>query len=69
VDPDDIHINMVFVKINKPIDPVTLTEALKNDGILVNPPVNGEMRFVTHYYIGRQQIEKTVGSMKKILSS
>lgn len=68
VNPDEVHINMVFVRFSKPEYPVSLAEALKKDGILVNPPVNGEMRLVTHYYIGRQQIEKTVESLKKFLA-
>lgn len=69
VQPDDVHINMVFFKINKPIDTELFTETLKNEGILVNPPVNGEMRLVTHYYISRPQIEKTVKTLKGFLYS
>ncbi len=69
VNPADVHINMVFFKINKPVDPIWLTEGLKKDGILVNPPANGEMRLVTHYYIGRSQIERTVESLKKLLNA
>lgn len=69
VNPKDVHINMVFFKINQPVDPILLTEALRKDGILVNPPANGEMRLVTHYYIGRPQIERTVESLKKLLNA
>jgi threonine aldolase len=64
---DDIHINMVFFKINKPVDPEELTDALKKEGILVNPPEKGLMRLVTHYYIGKEQVEKTAAKFKDIL--
>jgi len=69
VDPADVHINMVFFRINKPVDPAGLTEALKNEGILANPPINGEMRLVTHYYIDRSHIEKTAKTLKEILKA
>jgi threonine aldolase len=64
---DDVHINMVFFKINKPIDANDFTEALKREGILANPPEKGIMRLVTHYYIGKEQVDKTVSAFKKIL--
>ena len=64
---DDVHINMVFFKINKPFNSHELTQALHKEGILVNPPENGIMRLVTHYYIGKDQVEKTVSKFKSIL--
>lgn len=64
---DEVHINMVFFNIHKPIDPKTLTEALQKEGILVNAPENGLMRLVTHYYIGKEQVDKTVSTFREIL--
>lgn len=64
---DEVHINMVFFKIDRPFDADALTEGLKQAGILVNPPENGLMRLVTHYYIGKEQIQKTVSKLKDIL--
>lgn len=68
VHPENVHINMVFLKINKPIDSVMLIESLKNDGILINPPENGNMRLVTHYYTGKAEIEKAAEKLIAILS-
>lgn len=67
--PEDVHINMVFLKIKKTIDPVLLVESLKKEGILINPPENGNLRLVTHYYIGRAEVEKVAEKLNAILSN
>ena len=67
--PEDVHINMVFLKIKKTIDPVLLVESLKKEGILINPPENGDLRLVTHYYIGRAEVEKVAEKLNAILSN
>ncbi|MCX7771525.1 MAG: low-specificity L-threonine aldolase [Clostridia bacterium] len=64
---EDVHINMVFFRINKPHNGDDLAEALKKQGILVNPSHEGLMRLVTHYYIGREQIDQTVEAFKAVL--
>lgn len=68
VNIDDVHINMVFFQFEKPINGEYLTEELKKEGILVNPPDRGTMRLVTHYYIKREHVEKTAQVIKKVLS-
>lgn len=68
VHPEDIHINMVFLKINKTIDSDILIESLKREGILINPPDNGNIRLVTHYYIGRTEVEKVAEKLRAIIS-
>ena len=65
---EDVHINMVFFKIKKSVDGKAMTEELKKKGILVNSPENGLMRLVTHYYIGREQVEKTASALKEIFA-
>lgn len=65
--PEDVHINMVFLKINKTVDSAILTESLKKNGILINPPENGNLRLVTHYYIGRAEVEKVAEKLRAIL--
>ncbi|MGI6086249.1 MAG: threonine aldolase family protein [Acetivibrionales bacterium] len=67
VHPEDVHINMVFLKINKTIDPANLIESLKKEGILINPPEDGNLRLVTHYYIGRKEVEKVAEKLNAIL--
>lgn len=68
VHPEDVHINMVFLKINKTIDSDILIESLKREGILINPPDNGNIRLVTHYYIGRTEVEKVAEKLRAIIS-
>ncbi len=68
VHPEDVHINMVFLKINKTVDSAFLTESLKKDGKLINPPEDGNLRLVTHYYIGRKEVEKVAEKLNAILS-
>ncbi len=63
----DVHINMVFFRIKKDMDPNNITDGFKKHGILVNPPENGIMRLVTHYYIGKDQIDKTIDVFKKLI--
>jgi len=69
VNPEDVHINMVFLKIKKAVDSVLLIESLKKEGILINPPENGDLRLVTHYYIGRAEVEKVAEKLNAILSN
>ncbi len=69
VHPEDVQINMVFFRIHQEIDAIAVTEALKNEGILVNPPQDGLMRLVTHYYIGKEQVERTAAKLKEVLSN
>ncbi len=69
VHPEDVHINMVFFRIHQAIDAIAVTEALEKEGILVNPPQDGLMRLVTHYYIGKEQVERTVAKLKEVLSN
>jgi len=69
VNTDDVHINMVFFQIEKPVSGEYITCELKKEGILANPPDKGTMRLVTHYYIKREHIEKTVQVLRRIMNS
>ena len=58
---DNLDINMVFFKVTdekalKIFEP----ERLKEKGILINPVENGLFRFVTHYWIDKEDIDYTV---------
>lgn len=68
VNPDDIHINMVFFDISGTgCETVKLAEELLKRGIKVNSGEDGIMRFVTHYWVSRSDIYRVVGSIKDIL--
>ncbi len=63
VDEKLVDINMVFFKVKVAGDQAAfaarITDLLRDRGILINPPFEGEFRFVTHYWIDRARAEKT----------
>jgi threonine aldolase len=64
---DDVHINMVFFRIDGEYDEDKLMERLNAAGILANPPHNGVMRLVTHYYTRKDQIETAAEVFSRLL--
>lgn len=70
VNHDDIQINMVYFDISAAgCSSEKFTEGLKNAGILINPPENGLVRFVTHYWISREDVMKIAGEVRKVLAA
>lgn len=64
---DRLDINMVFFKITDDrLAEVFKPETFRKNGILINPPENGEVRFVTHYYITKEDIERTIEMIIKL---
>lgn len=65
---DRLDINMVFFRIDRPGFAATeLVLALKERGILVNPPENGEFRLVTHFWIKRESLDKVAKAIRDAL--
>ena len=69
VNLEDIHINMVFFKINKETEGKNIESFFLKKGIKINPPENGEFRFVTNYWVSRKDIEYIVETMREYLGS
>jgi threonine aldolase len=69
VDLDAVDINMVFFKTRFAGDPdafaARMADAMRERGVLINPPAEGEFRFVTHYWIDRARVEATVKAFKE----
>src|SRR6056297_2366661 len=65
---DQLNINMVYCKINTN-DPMKLVSHLESNNILVNPEDEGLWRFVTHYWVGQQEIDLFVEKMRDYLES
>ncbi|MBL4933758.1 low-specificity L-threonine aldolase [Clostridium paridis] len=68
VDKDNLDINMVFFKIencNKSSN--ELCDAFLSKGIKTNPPEAGKMRFVTHYWVNKEDIDYVVNVMKELI--
>lgn len=68
VNTEGIHTNMVFFTVDSKLDGHTIMKEFLKRGIKINPPENGEMRFVTHYWISKEDIKKIVAAFKEILT-
>jgi len=67
VDLGDIHINMVFFRINKDINVGEMVSFFLEKGIKINPPENGKFRFVTNYWVSKKDVDYIVETMKEFL--
>jgi len=63
LDLSTLDINMVFFNVRFANSDVIFAErivkAMADRGILINPPSEGEFRFVTHYWIDRERVRIT----------
>ena len=67
VQRDRLDINMVFFKVTDPklLKLMTFDNFAKED-IIINPVENGYFRFVTHYYITKEDIDRTIDFIIKL---
>ncbi len=65
---DDVEINMVFFKINTNKDINKLQEFMFDKGIKINGPDLNVFRFVTHYFIKKDNIDETIKALNEFLS-
>ena len=62
---DLVQINMVFFKLDGfKLNSSELVEYMKNNDVIINGEDNGIMRYVTHNYIDKHEIDKVVKLMK-----
>lgn len=73
LDPASVQINMVYFRLEASGDPGAFAErlvaAMRERGILINPPDRGEYRFVTHYWIDRARVEATAKAFAEALAA
>ena len=68
LEKEDIHINMVFFNISDAgLNPDKLVKAFFEKGIKINPAENGEMRFVTNYWVSRDDIDYVIKTLKSLV--
>jgi threonine aldolase len=66
---EDIHINMVFFNMSGTgLDSDVLVKEFYNKGIKINPAENGNMRFVTNYWVTHEDIDYIVESFREVLN-
>ncbi|WP_055667362.1 low-specificity L-threonine aldolase [Desnuesiella massiliensis] len=68
VNKEDVQINMVFFKILKDIDSEHLVNYFHKNGVKINPPENGDMRFVTNYWIKENHIHHAINLLRDYLN-
>lgn len=69
VKKEDIHINMVFFTIKDTgCSSEKLVKGLLDKGVKINGAENGEVRFVTNYWINQEDIYYVVKCVKEILN-
>ncbi|WZL74394.1 low-specificity L-threonine aldolase [Clostridiaceae bacterium 35-E11] len=65
---EDIQINMVFFNMDETgYDSDQLVEKMAQKGIIINPVEDGLMRFVTNYWVNKEDVYFVVETMKEIL--
>lgn len=70
VDLNNVHINMVFFKFNDPnIDTTKLVNFFLKNHIKINDAENGEMRFVTHYWVTKEDVFTVIELLETFLNS
>ncbi|PKL06971.1 MAG: low-specificity L-threonine aldolase [Spirochaetae bacterium HGW-Spirochaetae-9] len=69
VDMSALDINMVFFKLPSRVDGADLSVHLAANGVLASPPEGGISRFVAHYWIGKEHIDKAVGLIAAFLAA
>ena len=61
------QISMVFFKLEDyPLDSAALVKYMAENGVIINGEDNGIMRYVTHAYVSREEIDKVVDLMKSV---
>lgn len=70
VNYENVHINMVFFDMSDTnYDTDKLVQDFYNKGIKINSAENGEMRFVTNYWVTKEDIHFVIDTFKEILSA
>lgn len=67
---EDVHINMVYFDFNGTgYNPDKLVKELYTRGVKINPAENGEFRFVTNYWISKEDIFFVISLIKELVQS
>lgn len=69
VEKEALDINMVFFKLPSGVDGSVLVQYFKERGVLINPPEQGWCRFVTHYWINKEDIDKVIALMNEYMGA
>lgn len=65
---DDVHINIVFFRVLKEVNSDHMYHYFYEQGIKINGPEEGIVRFVTHYNITKENIDQAVHVLEMYLA-
>ena len=69
MDMDAVQISMIFFTIDRPgFDHQAFPAAMREKGILINGLEDGKYRFVTHYWVGKKEIDRVADTLAQILA-
>ena len=60
VEEDALDINMVFFRLPSGVDGKALASYMEGEGVRISPPEGGLARFVAHYWIKKEHIDKVI---------
>jgi len=71
INPEDVHTNIFYLKFNgdKEIISQKIFSLLKENNILVYPPRQNEIRFVTHLNVSREEINRIVELIPELVKA
>ncbi|WP_215780274.1 low-specificity L-threonine aldolase [Paludibacterium sp. B53371] len=69
LDLQTVDINLVWFTVPPTLSAERLMQALEQAGIKANPPEAGRMRLVTHWQIGREEIDRVVAVLRTVLAA
>lgn len=69
VNLDDVHINMVWFRLPAALDSSRLMAALADANIKANGPEGGMMRLVTHWQLGRNELDRVIAVFRSVLTA
>ena len=69
VNLDNVHINMVWFRLPATLDSSRLMAALAAANIKANGPEHGLMRLVTHWQVGRNELDRVVAVFASVLAA
>jgi len=69
LDPDSVEISMVFFALDREAEFLAaLPQKLLEKGIKINGVEDGLLRFVTHYWVNREQIDYVIATLREVLA-
>lgn len=69
IDPAEVETNLVFFNLERDdITPAQLSNALREQGILLNPSGGKRLRAVTNYHVTADDIDRTLDAIRTVLA-